>query len=176
MSNIPQREAFLRMNLLQQAATMQVLNKNPNLARFYAHVMKSIAQKLVIRLDTSVKRSICKRCGGVLIAGVSSKVRVNGERDKHVNITCTSCHYTRSFVAGKGHKPFSQKTKTNEVIEGAHQQNQKGMNFEGKERDKDENDGENAGNSRQNDHERGKRGRGKWKGNRGRGDNQDDMD
>ncbi|KAG8881494.1 hypothetical protein FRB97_009548 [Tulasnella sp. 331] len=45
------------------------------LSRQHAHAMKVIAKKSVLRIDPSVKRTICKKCQTVLIPGVSATAR-----------------------------------------------------------------------------------------------------
>lgn len=70
--------------------------------------MKSIARKLVIRLDPSIKRVICKSCDSLLIPGVSCTHRLRGRREKHVTVTCLSCGMTKRFLARKQYKLFSE--------------------------------------------------------------------
>ncbi|KAG0032450.1 Ribonuclease P protein subunit p21, partial [Podila clonocystis] len=45
-------------------------------ARFYASTLREIGRKSVIRIDPSIKRSICLRCEAVLIPYVSAEVRI----------------------------------------------------------------------------------------------------
>ncbi len=73
------RDALIRMNFLYQSAhfysqfrpppdNSQIGGHRP-LARFFASTMKKIASRLVVRLDSSIKNSICKNCGSVLVSG-----------------------------------------------------------------------------------------------------------
>ena len=43
-------DAFLRMNFLYQASVQQAHLHNPNLARVYAGIIRSIAERTVIRM------------------------------------------------------------------------------------------------------------------------------
>jgi ribonuclease P protein subunit RPR2 len=55
------------------------LNNTKNLAplgRFYINTMKTIGTKQVLRVDPSIKRTLCKRCETILLPGVTSRVRV----------------------------------------------------------------------------------------------------
>ncbi|KAG8864617.1 hypothetical protein FRB96_005121 [Tulasnella sp. 330] len=60
------------------------------LSRQHAHAMKVIAKKSVLRMDPSVKRTICKKCQTVLIPGVSATVRVKRSAS-HGHATCYTC-------------------------------------------------------------------------------------
>ncbi|XP_030631886.1 ribonuclease P protein subunit p21 isoform X2 [Chanos chanos] len=72
--NIKDKEAFQRLNFLYQAAHC-VLAQNPEnveLSRFYCSTQKTIAKRLVLRQDPSVKRTVCKRCCTLLVPGVTA--------------------------------------------------------------------------------------------------------
>ena len=46
------------------------------LGRFYVNTMKTIGTKQVLRIDPSIKRTICKRCETILLPGVTSRIRI----------------------------------------------------------------------------------------------------
>ncbi|PKC60239.1 Rpr2-domain-containing protein [Rhizophagus irregularis] len=71
---IQHREIYQRMNFLYQAATL--MTTITSLGRFYINTMKTIGTKQVLRIDPSIKRTICKRCETILLPGVTSKVRI----------------------------------------------------------------------------------------------------
>ena len=86
---IQHREIYQRMNFLYQAATLmttittdtqpQTPSNSKNLAslgRFYVNTMKTIGTKQVLRIDPSIKRTICKRCDTILLPGVTSRIRI----------------------------------------------------------------------------------------------------
>uniref|UniRef100_A0A669EW88 Ribonuclease P 21 subunit n=1 Tax=Oreochromis niloticus TaxID=8128 RepID=A0A669EW88_ORENI len=75
--HLKDKEAYQRLNYLYQAAHC-VLAQNPEnveLARFYCFSQKTIAKRLVLRQDPSVKRTLCKRCCSLLIPGVTATTR-----------------------------------------------------------------------------------------------------
>ncbi|KAG9266575.1 ribonuclease P protein subunit p21-like, partial [Astyanax mexicanus] len=85
-----------------------VLAQNPQnveLARFYCFTQKTIARRLVLRQDPSVKRTLCKRCCSLLIPGVTSTVRQSNRRRQSVTvIRCVSCGLTRTFPNNPKHQ------------------------------------------------------------------------
>jgi len=123
-SSFRQSEIFIRMNYLHQAAHLAVslgyeadalgtdaaahpdvqaacqakqLAACSTMGRFYTSTMRRIAARLVVRQDPAVKRTYCKRCSSVLLAGASAKVRVHGRR---LHVTCTTCGLVqRRFLA-----------------------------------------------------------------------------
>ncbi|XP_062868603.1 ribonuclease P protein subunit p21 [Trichomycterus rosablanca] len=107
--NIKDKEAFQRLNFLYQAAHC-VLAQNPEnieLARFYCFTQKTIAKRLVLRQDPSVKRTLCKKCSALLIPGVTSTVRQRkrGSRGQRVTVVrCLSCGQTKRFPNNPKHQ------------------------------------------------------------------------
>ncbi|XP_071469660.1 ribonuclease P protein subunit p21 isoform X3 [Marmota flaviventris] len=79
---VKDREAFQRLSFLYQAAHC-VLAQDPEnqaLARFYCHTEKTIAKRLVLRQDPSVKRTLCRGCSSLLIPGLTSTQRQRHSR------------------------------------------------------------------------------------------------
>ncbi|KAG9005250.1 hypothetical protein FRB94_001668 [Tulasnella sp. JGI-2019a] len=74
-------------------------NSLMELSRQHSRSMKVIAKKSVLRMDPSVKRTICKTCQMVLIPGISATVRVKSSpsHGHAARYTCTACHTSRSF-------------------------------------------------------------------------------
>ncbi|KAG9266974.1 ribonuclease P protein subunit p21 [Astyanax mexicanus] len=107
MAGIKDKEAFQRLNFLYQAAHC-VLAQNPEnieLARFYCFTQKTIARRLVLRQDPSVKRTLCKRCCSLLIPGVTSTARQRSRRRQCVTvIRCLSCGLSRKFPNNPKHQ------------------------------------------------------------------------
>ncbi|GJE94395.1 ribonuclease P protein subunit rpr2 [Phanerochaete sordida] len=71
------------------------------LARTYVRNMRAIGQKTNVRMDPSVKRTLCKGCDIVLEPGRTAHVRVNPSAN-HGNLithTCASCGTQRRFPA-----------------------------------------------------------------------------
>ncbi|XP_075268259.1 ribonuclease P protein subunit p21-like isoform X1 [Opisthocomus hoazin] len=71
------REALQRLNFLFQAAHW-VLPHSPALARFYCSTQRGAARRLVLRLDPSVKRAVCRRCCSLLLPGAGGCLRLRG--------------------------------------------------------------------------------------------------
>ncbi|KAF6365225.1 hypothetical protein mRhiFer1_014621 [Rhinolophus ferrumequinum] len=78
---VKDREAFQRLSFLYQAAHC-VLAQDPEnqaLARFYCHTERTIAKRLVLRRDPSVKRTLCRGCSSLLIPGLTCTQRQRRE-------------------------------------------------------------------------------------------------
>ncbi|XP_023809750.1 ribonuclease P protein subunit p21 [Oryzias latipes] len=95
------KEAHQRLNYLYQAAHC-VLAQNPKnveLARFYCFTQKTIARRLVLRQDPSVKRTLCKGCCTLLIPGVTATTRQRRKKRKtsFTVVRCLSCGQTKTF-------------------------------------------------------------------------------
>ncbi|XP_076133809.1 ribonuclease P protein subunit p21 [Alosa pseudoharengus] len=106
--NIKDKEAFQRLNFLYQAAHC-VLSQSPEnteLARFYCFTQKTIARRLVLRQDPSVKRTICKRCCGLLVPGVTGTLRQRKRRGKRsvTVLRCLSCGQTKKLLNNPDHR------------------------------------------------------------------------
>ncbi|XP_030631885.1 ribonuclease P protein subunit p21 isoform X1 [Chanos chanos] len=104
--NIKDKEAFQRLNFLYQAAHC-VLAQNPEnveLSRFYCSTQKTIAKRLVLRQDPSVKRTVCKRCCTLLVPGVTATVRQKRHKRECVTVVrCLSCGLTKKFPNNPKH-------------------------------------------------------------------------
>ncbi|KAK2835831.1 hypothetical protein Q5P01_016315 [Channa striata] len=86
------KDAYQRLNYLYQAAHC-VLSQNPEnaeLARFYCFTQRTIARRLVLRQDPSVKRTLCKKCCSLLIPGVSATTRQR-KKNSQTRFTVTRC-------------------------------------------------------------------------------------
>ncbi|CAG8651017.1 13135_t:CDS:2 [Acaulospora morrowiae] len=79
------------------------------LGRFYVNTMKTIGTKQVLRIDPSIKRTLCRRCETLLLPGVTSRVRIKSSSEKNLQIKCTQCNVTRKIPTRKGYVLFSEK-------------------------------------------------------------------
>ncbi|CAL8307134.1 unnamed protein product [Lota lota] len=105
--NLKDKEAYQRLNYLHQAAHC-VLSQNASnveLARFYSFTQKTIAKRLVLRQDPSVKRTLCKKCCSLLIPGVTatSRQRRKNRATRFTVIRCLSCGQTKKFLNNPEH-------------------------------------------------------------------------
>ncbi|KAL5485179.1 hypothetical protein ACEPAI_7821 [Sanghuangporus weigelae] len=72
-----------------------------DLARSYVKSMKIIGQKTNVKMDPSVKRTMCKGCNTLLMPGVTAKVRVKPlpSHGHAVSYTCMNCSFSRRIPA-----------------------------------------------------------------------------
>eukprot|EP00112_Aurelia_sp_Birch-Aquarium-sp1_P012603 Seg2650.2 transcript_id=Seg2650.2/GoldUCD/mRNA.D3Y31 product="Ribonuclease P protein subunit p21" protein_id=Seg2650.2/GoldUCD/D3Y31 len=97
------REAYDRVNFLYQAAHLTVAD-NVELSRLYTSTAKKITEKLVLKIDPTVKRTICKCCHILLVPGVTAKFRIRGKREKHMVVTCMTCKTVKRWKTGNNHE------------------------------------------------------------------------
>ncbi|KAM7388552.1 hypothetical protein PAMP_024719 [Pampus punctatissimus] len=100
--HLKDKEAYQRLNYLYQAAHC-VLSQNPDnveLARFYCFTQKTIARRLVLRQDPSVKRTLCKKCCSLLIPGVTATTRQRRKNSKSrfTVVRCLSCGQSKTLL------------------------------------------------------------------------------
>jgi RNase P subunit RPR2 len=83
-------DAWKRLNFLFHAAhsavTLPHAQLGRNLSRVYLQDMRRVASKLVLRIDSSVKNTMCKRCGVLLVPGMTAITVVDeaGVREQHI--------------------------------------------------------------------------------------------
>lgn len=82
-----------RMNFLYQASALFAERKY---GKVLGRQLKLVSQKLVLRMDPSIKRTLCKSCCAVLISGVNSTISLD-EDEKLIKVTCDSCHTVKAF-------------------------------------------------------------------------------
>ncbi|KAF7315657.1 hypothetical protein MIND_00081300 [Mycena indigotica] len=119
-NNITNRDIMQRLNFMYQASVYlgTVLPVPPpstpprrakrsrrmnvhDLSKVYAGSMKTVSKKTMVKIDPSVKRTICQGCNLVLLAGSTASVRVNSSREHgHVmSYRCIACDSTRRIPA-----------------------------------------------------------------------------
>lgn len=84
-----------------------VLSQNPEnqaLARFYCHTEKTIAKRLVLRQDPSVKRTLCRSCSSLLIPGLTCTQRQRRRKGQRWTVqTCLTCQRSQRFLNDPKH-------------------------------------------------------------------------
>lgn len=85
-------EAIARINYLYQLA--HTAHHNPALQRLYSAQLKQLAQRIVFRLHTGVKNSICKRCNTLLGSGAAGTVEECGDNVR-VRRRCQLCGFSK---------------------------------------------------------------------------------
>ncbi|XP_064624274.1 ribonuclease P protein subunit p21-like [Lineus longissimus] len=106
------RESSLHMNYLYQLATCTLAQnpENTNLVRFYLQTMQSIAKKLVLRIDPSIKRTLCKKCYMLLVPGITATVRIKSKksRQRHTVVQCLECKALKRFNSNSDYKLWTE--------------------------------------------------------------------
>ena len=102
---IPHKDAMERINYLYQLAHEALRLNNESLARFYIYTMIGISKRLVIRMDHTIKRTICKHCNSLLVAGITMRKRISSRRETHIVETCLYCGRQKRFLARPNHEP-----------------------------------------------------------------------
>ncbi|XP_057372970.1 ribonuclease P protein subunit p21-like [Daphnia carinata] len=77
-ANVVGSDGFHRMNFLYQASVVMLnaLPTCPSLSSFYGTNIVSIGKKLQLKLDPSLKRTMCKGCKVLLIPGKTAEVSI----------------------------------------------------------------------------------------------------
>ncbi|OBZ89299.1 Ribonuclease P protein subunit p21 [Choanephora cucurbitarum] len=79
-------------------------------SRYFNHNMKQITARLVLRLDPSIKRTVCKRCETSLLPFITSKSRIHSKPVPSVVQTCTVCKAKRRYTSqNPDHVLFNEK-------------------------------------------------------------------
>ncbi|XP_067004573.1 ribonuclease P protein subunit p21 [Anabrus simplex] len=104
-------EAFQRLNFLYQAqhVVMAACPNYPDIAAYYGYNLFSIAKKNLVKLQPSLKRTICKGCQSLLIPGVSARVRVRKQPSRCVLWTCIRCQTQRRFLTRRDYNLWSER-------------------------------------------------------------------
>jgi len=109
------QESCQKLNFLHQAshAVLAINPENIEMSRFYASTMKTVAEKVVFKLDPSIKRTTCKHCHALLIPGVTARVRVRRKRERHIVVTCLDCRTVRRYLCRPDYVLWSERKDNN---------------------------------------------------------------
>ncbi|KAI8880567.1 Rpr2-domain-containing protein [Backusella circina FSU 941] len=129
-------QAFERINFLHQAATlMSTIQYNGGAnekqsayrktkvkkwkgdptgtllgpTRHFNDTIKSMSRRLVLRLDPSVKRTICKRCDTALMPAITSTTRIRSKPVTTMVTSCNVCDAKKRFVVSEKHELFNDR-------------------------------------------------------------------
>ncbi|RPD57517.1 Rpr2-domain-containing protein [Lentinus tigrinus ALCF2SS1-7] len=91
------------------------------LSRCYIGSMRIVGQKAMVRMDPSIKRTLCKQCDTVLIPGSTASVRVRplSSHGHAVVYICMTCNATRRIPAPPVFDPEAQPQKEASSADGA---------------------------------------------------------
>ncbi|XP_004387147.1 ribonuclease P protein subunit p21 isoform X1 [Trichechus manatus latirostris] len=131
VGQVKDREAFQRLNFLYQVspgrgrsgkvglvrparsdcsppqAAHCILAQDPEnqaLARFYCHTERTIAKRLVLRRDPSVKRTLCRGCSSLLVPGLTCTQRQRRCKGQRWTVqTCLTCQRSQRFLNDPRH-------------------------------------------------------------------------
>lgn len=73
------------------------------LAAQVGSLASAVGRRCVLRLAPGLKRCLCKGCGTSLVYGVNARVRHRSHRQKHLVVTCLTCHTIKRFVSDPKH-------------------------------------------------------------------------
>ncbi|EMR11477.1 hypothetical protein PNEG_00492 [Pneumocystis murina B123] len=124
---VPQQELYARISFLYQAANVytshSILNQNTYvdkdiqsklaLSRFYINTAKKIARKAVLKINSSIKRTLCRRCDTILLPAITSSIRIenlsknNKEEADTMIITCNFCNTQKRYPTLKDNYRFN---------------------------------------------------------------------
>ncbi|XP_019881338.1 ribonuclease P protein subunit p21 [Aethina tumida] len=108
--------SFQRMNYLYQICNSMAaedLTSNA-VASKYSDLIIKVARKTVQRIGINVKRTLCKRCRSLLVAGVTCKVRI---KKKRVVWNCLRCNLSKEYATDPNHHPWPLDDRsTSEII------------------------------------------------------------
>lgn len=90
------KDALHRMNFLYQAALLMTETGAAARGAGYIYQTKQISQKLVLRMDIAVKRTICKRCSRLLVPGLTSSVEIADDSLTRTD-QCNNCDTKKVF-------------------------------------------------------------------------------
>ncbi|KAL7316807.1 hypothetical protein PS15m_003248 [Mucor circinelloides] len=83
-------------------------------SRYLNNHMKQITGKLVMRLDPSVKRAVCRRCDTPIIPVITSTSRIKSKPAPTVIQTCKICKSKRRYTSqNPNYQLFSERSDVN---------------------------------------------------------------
>ncbi|XP_044581873.1 ribonuclease P protein subunit p21-like [Cotesia glomerata] len=95
------------MNYLYQAS--KLVSKHDTIsASCFGNAMISCSRKAVLRIETDLKRSICKCCQTPLIPGETSRVRLITKPIKAIKTTCLICKTSKKIPTKPGYKLWTE--------------------------------------------------------------------
>jgi ribonuclease P protein subunit RPR2 len=101
--------------------------KSNAIARELSYHSSAITRKSKLRIEASIKRTICKRCSSKLIEGQTSFSRIENKSRGGLKswadvlvVTCLSCQMEKRFSIGqaRGQKKVDRKTQTTSELAG----------------------------------------------------------
>ncbi|CAO3592505.1 unnamed protein product [Absidia cylindrospora] len=80
-----------------------------SLSRYYNTTLKKIGQRMVLRLDPHLKRTICRQCDTSLIPAMTSTIRVQSRPETATVTTCNICGEEKRLVAQPQYRLYNDR-------------------------------------------------------------------
>lgn len=104
LPRVPQHDTLHTLNHVMLSAgytAIQTLVQGTTSAhvRQRCRSLQSLARKATVRMDLSIKRSVCRRCGMALVPGVTASIRTRPSPSAHMVLVtrCRLCTWQRSM-------------------------------------------------------------------------------
>lgn len=94
-TNQRNHDALLRINYLYQLAHYTHTTQNTALQRNYTKQVKQLSQRIVHRLHSNIKNTICKRCNVLLVNRYADDTIIEYSDRVLVRRECTVCGYSK---------------------------------------------------------------------------------
>lgn len=102
---VAQHESVHTLNAILQQSAFTSINSilkgdlPPSSARKGCQYLQSLARKATLRLDVSIKHSICKRCHSFLLPGLNCTIRIRPSKPSDLVLIrrCTTCGASRKM-------------------------------------------------------------------------------
>jgi len=80
-------------------SAVDLSHTDPAMAREQAALARKVKLRFNVRLDPSLTRFTCHGCKGLLVPGVSARVRLGHGKQAILRVTCTNCgHVNRRII------------------------------------------------------------------------------
>lgn len=115
---IPNKDHYARVSYLYQASSYLLTKpKYSSLSKAFSKNVDTVSKKTVLKLSPNLKRTICKKCKILLIAGLTQTSEIqnkskdgNSKSDILVH-TCINCQSAKRFPVGinRDYRLFQEK-------------------------------------------------------------------
>lgn len=106
LPKVPQSETLQSLNHLYQSAVYSAIRSSIQQSTYGESRQKSVqlqslAKKSTLRLDSTIKRSLCQRCNVPLLPGITSRIhsRTFAPSSRAIQTKCLLCSFIRRVVA-----------------------------------------------------------------------------
>lgn len=106
--SVPHKDHYARISYLYQAAGhFAGSEKYGILSRALARNVDLVSKKTVLKLTPALKRTLCKRCNSLLVAGLTMAVSIENKAKNQQDVndvlvhSCTRCGTVKRFPVGR---------------------------------------------------------------------------